>query len=149
MSNYMDRVNAFARFGPDAVYKFVNDFGELFLSISEQEVFERIAAETRLRDDIEVPQSAEDVYRITATLLVELFQQKRVRFLHPLSTLGNGEFQRLLEFVRKGRSTEPADIYAEAIHLYRNDVASFNARRAAEPAFLQMSNKAQELGLLV
>jgi hypothetical protein len=149
MSNYIDRVNAFARFGPDAVYKFVNDFGELFLSISEQEVFEQIAAETRLGDDIEVPRSSDDVYRITAALLVELFQQKRVRFVHPLTTLGNGEFQRLLEFVRKGRSTEPADIYAEVILTYKNDVNVFNARRAAEPQFLEMSNKAQELGLLV
>ena len=84
-----------------------------------------------------------------ARILVELFEQKRIRLIHPLTTLGTGEYQRLLEFVRKGGSTEPQDIYAEAIHLYRNDVASFNARRAAEPAFLQMSNKAQELGLLV
>jgi len=149
MSNYIDRVNAFARFGPDAVYKFVNDFGELFLSISEQEVFEQIAAETRLRDDIEVPQSGDDVYRITAALLVELFQQKRVRFVHPFTTLGNGEFQRLLEFVRKGRSTDPRDVYSEAVALYKNDVNAFNARRAAEPQFLEMSNRAQDLGLLV
>ena len=149
MSNYIDRVNAFARFGPDAVYKFVNDFGELFLSISEQEVFEQIAAETRLRDDIEVPRSSDDVYRITAALLVELFEQNRIRLVHPLTTLGTGEYQRLLEFVRKGGSTDPQDVYAEAIHLYKNDVASFNQRRASEPAFLQMSDKALELGLLI
>jgi len=148
MSDYISRVNAFARFGPDAVYKFVNDFGELFLSISEQEVFEQIAAETRLRDDIEVPRSAEDVYRITATLLVELFQQNRIRLVYPLTTLGTGEYQRLLEFVRKGGSTDPQDVYAEAIQLYRRDVAGFNARRASDPDFQKRSDEAQAAGLL-
>jgi hypothetical protein len=149
MSDYISRVNAFAKYGSACVEQFVNDFGELFLSLSEQEVFEQIAAITRLRDDISPPLSVQDAYFLCAKLLVELFEDGKIRLVHPLTTLGTGEYQRLLEFVRKGGSTEPQDVYAEAIHLYKNDVASFNQRRATEPAFLQMSNKALELGLLV
>jgi hypothetical protein len=149
MSNYIERVNNFAKYGAICAEQFVNDFGELFLSISEQEVFEQIASITRLREDIPAPQSVREAYMICAQLLVELFQQKRVRFLHPLSTLGNADFQRLLELVRRNGSTDPRDVYSEAVALYKNDVNAFNARRAAEPQFLEMSNRAQELGLLV
>jgi hypothetical protein len=148
MSTFIARVNAFAKYGGACVERFVRDHEELFLSLDERQVFESVASASRLNEDLPVPQSEQDAYFLIARILVELFEQNRIRLVHPLTTLGTGEYQRLMEFVRKGGSTEPQDLYAEAIQLYKRDVNAFNDRRAADPDFLERSNAANAAGLL-
>jgi len=145
MTDFTERINGFTKFGPGAVDKLVDDFSELFLSISEKEVFEKIAALTRIREEIEVPRSVADAYRICVPLFVELLERGKITFLHSLSTLGTEDYRRLLRFAKSG---PPADSYEDCIRLYRNDMSEFNRLRASDPQFLARSNKAHELHLL-
>ena len=72
MSDYQERVNAFAVYGPGAIVRLVENHEELFLTASEAEAAQKLVAAMKLRNDLPVPQNEAEAYEIFARLLGEL-----------------------------------------------------------------------------
>jgi hypothetical protein len=131
-----------------AIDRIVRDHAELFLTVDQKDAVEKIVAVTRLRLDIPAPTSEDEAYDSLTAILGELLRDSKLKVAaYGLSVLGRNQYQ---ELVRRASGELPPqpDPYAEVVRLYKTDVSEFNSRRATEPAFLQMSNKALELGLL-
>jgi hypothetical protein len=169
MSDYQERVDAFAIFGPGAITRAFADHSELLLSISERDASEKIVSALRLRNDLDVPRNEDEAYATIVRLLGELLAAGAIALpQYGFSTLGEGDFNKLLAkaapykpkwnkevldyFVSLPRqappSTEPRDIYADVIATFRSGPSEFNRRRADEPDFRKRSDEAQSLGVL-
>ena len=147
--SYESQLQKFQTLGMGAISRLVTDNAELFLSVSEEEAAKKIVALTRLRANVlPEPRDENEMYEILATLLGELLGQGQINIApYGLSVMGQNQYQ---ELVRRasGEALPQPDPYAEVVRLYKTNVSEFNDRRSTEPAFLQMSNKALELGLL-
>jgi hypothetical protein len=152
MSDYNERMAALGKFGMNACDRLAEKHKELFLSIPVQDAFEKIVAITRMRDTIEPPRNEEEAYVILENLLAELLYDGRLKVpAYGLSQDGRESFDFLVGLHRNGRpapSTEPKDVYADVISLYRSDMAMFHERRASDPEFLRRSNEANSLKVL-
>jgi hypothetical protein len=151
MSDYDKRVLAFAKYGMGACDRFTQRHKELFLSIPEQDAFEKIVALTRMRD-IEPPRSEDEVYTVIEDLFAELLYDGRLKVpSYGLSQDGRESFDYLVDLHQTGRpvpSTDPKEIYKDVITQYRTNMAEFQNRRATDPEFLRRSNEANTLKLL-
>jgi|SRR5580704_3097128 hypothetical protein len=169
MSDYQERVDAFAVFGPGAITRAFADHSELLLSISERDASEKVVSALRLRNDLDVPRNEDEAYATIVRLLGELLAAGAIALPeYGLSTLGEGDFNKLLSkaapykpkwdrnildyFLSLPRqappSAEPRDIYADVIATFRSGASEFNRRRADEPDFRKRSDEAQSLGIL-
>ena len=63
MSDYNARVLALEKFGMQAAGRLAETHKELFLSIPVKDAFEKIVALTRMRDEIEPPNSEQEAYK--------------------------------------------------------------------------------------
>jgi hypothetical protein len=148
MSNYDERVGAFAKYGMDAIDRLVRDHAELFLTVDQKDAVEKIVAVTRLRSDIPAPTSADEAYDQLMTILGELLRDSKLKAAdYGLSVLGRNQYQDLVRRA-SGEVLPQPDPYAEVVRLYKTNVSEFNDRRASDPDFLQRSNAAQAAGLL-
>ena len=68
-----------------------------------------------------------------------------------LSLDGQESFDYLVDLHENGRKapvTDPKELFADVVHLYRTDMAMFHERRASDPEFLRRSNEANAFRLL-
>jgi hypothetical protein len=152
MSDFNLRVQAFAKHGMNACDRLAENHKELFLSISVRDAFEKIVALTRMRDTIEPPRSEQEAYDAMEALLAELLYDGRLAVpKFGLSQDGQESCDYFVDLHANGRKapiTDPTELFADVVHLYRTDMAAFHERRANDPDFLRRSNEANSLRLL-
>jgi hypothetical protein len=151
MSDYNVRVAAFAKFGMSACDRITETHKELFLSIPVEDAFQKIVALTRMRDEIEPPRNEQEAFEVMEALLAELLYDGRLAVpKFGLSLDGQESFDYFLDLHENGRKapiTDPKELFADVVYLYRTDMAAFQERRANDPEFLRRSNEANSLKL--
>jgi len=151
MSDFNVRVQAFATYGMGACDRLAEKHKELFLSIPVEDAFQKIVALTRMRDNLEPPRSEQEAYDAMEALLAELLYDGRLAVpKFGLSVDGQESFDYFLDLHENGRKapvTAPKELFADVVHLYRTDMATFHDRRASDPEFLRRSNEANSLKL--
>ena len=85
-------------------------------------------------------------------LLAELLYDGRLAVpKFGLSLDGQESFDYLVDLHENGRKapvTDPKELFADVVHLYRTDMAMVHERRASDPQFLRRSNEAKAFRLL-
>jgi hypothetical protein len=136
--SYQEKVNAFARFGMQALDLIANENSELFLSIDRDDAFSKVAALSRLRaNDLKAPNSAQELKIVLARLLGELLAAGKIGIKnYGLSILGQEELRNLIAFSQSPIEVDPwqnldADAYRQMQPLEKARLYAHDPRFAA------------------
>jgi hypothetical protein len=95
--SYDSQIQAFAKFGMDAIDKLFADNSELMLSVDEKDAAEKIVGMTRLRaTELPTPTSAQEMYVILEGIFGELLSAGQIAIKsYGLSAIGKEDYNKL------------------------------------------------------
>lgn len=150
--SYEAAMNAYVVHGPEAIARLIQNYAELFLSVSEEEAAKAIVAVTRLKaTQLKAPTSVDECYAILEAILGQLLRDGKLKMKgYGLSTIGDNDLRRLLALpeppAREPEPSGPAVDFADVLDACRN-TSVFNEKMRSD-AFRERYQQAVAAGAL-
>jgi hypothetical protein len=148
---YTETMNAFYRYGQEAICKVIAENSALFLSLDESKVAELMVSTVRLQAlELPMPRDEGQCYEQLLTVVGNLLKGGKVDLKpYGLSVAGRNQYHALINRVSPpAPSTDPAVIYADVVALHAGPKNLFDDRWRTDERFRTRAYEATALGLI-